>query len=110
MLRFLMPSISPKTIERVHWALRKLAHVTEYLILGLLLFRAFRDDSKELRILRLGIFFLTVLVLYAASDEFHQTVVHARTASLDDVIIDILGSIIGLGLSVSRQLSRLHRR
>jgi VanZ family protein len=40
------------------------------------------------------------VVLYAASDEFHQSFVPERTASLVDVGIDTLGGIIAQGVSV----------
>ena len=90
-LRFLKPSISSEMIDMVHKAIRKLGHVTEYFVFGLLLFRAFRDGSKELRTLRWAFISLIVLILYAASDELHQSFVSNRTASPFDVGIDVLG-------------------
>jgi VanZ family protein len=42
-LRFLFPTISEAHVHMIHGIIRKLAHVTEYFILGLLLFRAFRS-------------------------------------------------------------------
>jgi VanZ family protein len=108
-LRFLMPFISPEMIDMIHSALRKSGHVAEYFVLGILLFRAFRGSSKELRIPRWAFSSFLVLVLYAASDEFHQSFVSARTASLYDVGIDMLGGIIALGLSALLHLRRQHR-
>jgi VanZ family protein len=99
-VRLLMPSISPEMIEAIHRALRKLGHIAEYFVLGLLLFRAFHGGSKELRLLRWVFLSSSVLVLYAASDEFHQSFVSGRTASLYDVGVDMVGGIIALGLSV----------
>jgi VanZ family protein len=37
-------------------------------------------------------------VLYAASDEFHQSFVPGRMASLLDVLIDAIGALLGLSL------------
>jgi VanZ family protein len=73
--------------------LRKLAHVTEYAILGLLLLRA------------VGRVWLAVAlgVLYAASDELHQHFVAGRHASPVDVAIDTVGILIGV-LVVRRRL------
>ncbi|MGE5172851.1 MAG: VanZ family protein [Betaproteobacteria bacterium] len=105
-LRFLMPSISPEMTDMIHIALRKLGHVSNYFVLGFLLFRAFRGGSKELRIPRWLFSSFFVLVLYAASDELHQSFVSTRTASLHDVGIDMLGGITALGLSVLLHLSR----
>lgn len=92
----------------IHNTLRKVGHVANYFVLGFLLFRAFRGGSKELRIPRWALSSFFVLVLYAASDELHQSFVSTRTASLHDVGIDMLGGITALGLSALLHLS--HKR
>ncbi len=66
--------------------LRKLAHVTEYAVLGALLLRA--CGSWRLA-LALG-------VGYAATDELHQHFVTGRHAAVRDVLIDTAGVVIGL--------------
>ena len=66
--------------------LRKGAHVTEYAILALVLLRAV---GREAPALALG-------VLYAASDELHQSFVRGRHASPVDVAIDSVGLLLGL--------------
>jgi VanZ family protein len=68
--------------------LRKLAHTAEYALLGALLLRAI--GRAQLAFL-LG-------VLYAASDELHQTFVRGRHGSPIDVGIDAVGVAIGLFL------------
>jgi len=65
--------------------LRKGAHITEYAILALLLVRAL---GREAPALALG-------VLFAASDEWHQSFVRGRHASPVDVAIDAVGLILG---------------
>ncbi|MDA8240835.1 MAG: VanZ family protein [Nitrospiraceae bacterium] len=107
-LRFLMSSIRPEVTDMIHNTLRKVGHVANYFVLGFLLFRAFRGGSKELRIPRWALSSFFVLVLYAASDELHQSFVSTRTASLHDVGIDMLGGITALGLSALLHLS--HKR
>jgi VanZ family protein len=92
--RFLMPGISPKKLDMIHGLIRKCGHVVEYFILGLFLFRAFRCGSKESRTWRWAFSAIIIVVLYAASDEFHQSFVATRTASLVDVGIDIMGGIL----------------
>src|SRR5581483_1961537 len=69
-------------------ALRKLAHATEYAILGLLLLRA----------LGRGWLAVAVGVLYAGSDELHQHFVAGRHASAVDVTIDAAGLLVGVYL------------
>ena len=66
--------------------LRKGAHITEYAILALLLVRAV---GREAPALALG-------VLYAASDELHQSFVRGRHASPVDVAIDAVGLLVGV--------------
>jgi VanZ family protein len=101
-LRFFMPSLSKKEIFILHIILRKMAHATEYFISGLLLFRAFRDESDKRREWRWAASSLLLVVLIAVSDELHQSLVSTRTASLIDVGIDVLGGFIAQCVSVLR--------
>jgi VanZ family protein len=89
---FLVPVISSQELDLVHALIRKAAHVTEYFILGLLLFRAFRGGSTASWNWRWPFFALLVVVLWAAIDEFHQSLVPARTGSAVDVGIDTAGA------------------
>jgi VanZ family protein len=100
LLRFFVPSISKKEIIFFHLILRKLAHLTEYFISGLLLFRAFRNGSYKRGEWFWAVSSLLVIVFIAASDEFHQSFVSTRTASLVDVGIDIFGGFLAQGLCV----------
>lgn len=74
--------------------LRKLAHMTEFAILALLLLRAFRN-SGELMVQDWAFVFLIVM-LYAVSDEIHQSGVGGRHGSFWDVLIDMAGGILGM--------------
>ena len=66
--------------------LRKGAHITEYGILGALLYRALGREALA----------LAVGIAYAASDELHQRFVHGRHASPIDVAIDAVGLSVGM--------------
>jgi VanZ family protein len=66
--------------------LRKIAHLTEYAVLGALLVRAL---ARPWLALLLG-------ALYATSDEFHQHFVRGRHAAWYDVVIDTVGVTIGI--------------
>jgi len=66
--------------------LRKLAHAGEYAILGALLVRALRRPGAAVA---LG-------VLYAVSDEVHQSFVAGRMGSALDVGIDAVGVVCGV--------------
>ena len=95
-LRFLMPVSSEQSLDMSHGLFRKVAHLFEYFVLGLLLFRAFRGDSKELQVYQWTLSSAIVLILCAASDELHQSFVPGRTASPVDIVVDITGGTLAL--------------
>ena len=66
--------------------LRKGAHLTEYAVLGGLLYRAL--DREPLA--------LAAGIAYAATDELHQYFVRGRHASPVDVAIDAVGVAVGM--------------
>lgn len=94
LLNFLFPWFSPQDADLIHGLIRKSGHVTEYFILGLLSFRAFRGESSQIWRLRWTVFGTVVVVLFAMSDEFHQSFVASRTSSYVDVGIDSVGGIL----------------
>src|SRR3989344_7437410 len=70
----------------------KTLHVIEYAILFALYYRALKNTShRKNSINAFGAAFL-LTILYAVSDEFHQTLVPTREGKLRDVIIDALGA------------------
>jgi VanZ family protein len=99
-LRFFAPHLSRKEILMIHGMIRKAAHVIVYLILGILLFRAFRAGSQERRWWRWAGYSVAVVMLYAMTDEFHQLHVPMRTASLVDVGFDAVGGLLGQCVSI----------
>jgi len=102
MLLWLKPGLSPKTIWIILVIMRKCAHVTEYAILALLLWRALRS-GPTLRT-KLPTLFSAVLLacaVFAASDEFHQSFVKSRTPSVGDVLLDVVGALFGLLICAS---------
>ena len=82
---------SPEQFDRLHFAVRKAGHLLEYAILGSLLFRAIREDRPGWK-LRWALGAIAIAALYAASDEWHQSFVPTRTASVWDVVIDTTGA------------------
>ncbi|MGP6140146.1 VanZ family protein [Jeotgalibaca sp. A127] len=89
----LFPSITLDQ-DTIHFLIRKGAHFTVYLILGLLVVNALSKSgvkSKKRYALALSICFL-----YAISDEIHQAFVPNRGPSFWDVLLDTSGSTFGL--------------
>ena len=73
--------------------LKKVAHMMEYGILAFLLWRALSRGRGALSRLALVTAFF-VSVLYAASDEYHQTFVPGRNGRLVDVGVDAVGALV----------------
>jgi VanZ family protein len=111
-LLWLKPGMSPQTIWVILVAARKCAHMIEYAVLALLLWRAVRN-TPVLGAKMLVAFGAVMLgcALFAASDEFHQTFVKSRTPSVRDVLLDIAGAILGLlvGASLARRSPKKFR-
>lgn len=99
-LRWLMPDVSGQTIIQIHFFLRKAAHVTEYAILAVLLWRAFRFHRIDVRssLWPQAAIALVITVLFAMSDEYHQSYVPSRGASHGDVMIDSCGALAALAV------------
>jgi VanZ family protein len=105
-LRFLFPSLLTQDLEMIHGVIRKAGHVTEYFILGILFFRAFRGSSPQAWRPRWALYTMIGIVFYAATDEYHQSFSNSRMASLMDVGIDSAGGILS---QISIMLWRLRK-
>jgi VanZ family protein len=96
LLSRLFPNMATEEIEPVHGTMRKLGHWGEYFILSMLFLSALQNETGERRKVRHVIYTLIFVLLYAISDELHQSFVPSRTASFGDVTIDLLGGICGV--------------
>jgi len=90
-LNFLFPQLTPDEVAAIHGIIRKGAHVFEYFVLGLLLLRAFCTGSRGEWRWRWSALAMLGVALWALGDEFHQSFVPTRTASMADVAIDTAG-------------------
>lgn len=94
--------MSAKTLSLVNHVLRKLWHVIEYYVLGLLLFHAFRKFSGGLQPWRWTVPAVIVLLMCAGSDELHQSFISGRNASIVDVGIDTVSGVLAQMVSMLR--------
>lgn len=88
----------PLPMPEFEWlTIDKLYHFIEYAILGVLLARAL-VKAKPSGIPSRWVWHIAaaVSILYGASDEWHQTFVPGRFATLADWVADVLGSIAGV--------------
>lgn len=83
--------------NKIQRIVRKNAHYFLYMVGGIFLSVFFCADSRYNNIkLKLAVYAIISGVIYACTDEFHQSFVPGRTSSLKDVFIDSLGVITGV--------------
>ena len=102
LLEFFFPAASFETIAFYHGIIRKLAHFTEYAVLGLLACRAFAELTRRRHLL---IFSALLVLAIAVIDETNQSFNPERTGSPVDVLIDLSGGLAAIGIAylVSRR-------
>ena len=91
---FISDIISFIDTDTLIFIIRKLAHFTEYLILGIL----FLNVLKDYNVVNTKIVIITILFCFsfAISDEVHQLFIQNRSGKITDILIDTLGSSIGV--------------
>ena len=95
-LLWLFPHITEPQIAVVHFLVRKLSHFSEYAILAVLAARAFQGSARKALRQKWFLASLVLIVVYAFSDEIHQSFEPSRTASIYDSLIDINGGTTAL--------------
>ena len=90
---WLFPNTTADQLTTIHVLTRKLAHFAEYAILALLAARAFWTSPSPTLKRRWFWISLALIVVYALVDEYHQSFVPSRTASIGDSFIDIAGGL-----------------
>ena len=77
-------------VKNSSFYIRKIAHITEYLILGFLMFNLLKQYSVTNIYYAIGL-----SILYSCTDEFHQLFISGRSGSIRDILIDSIGILIG---------------
>ena len=95
--------LSPQALSLLETLVRKGAHMAEYAVLALLLCHAMRLSGMKRPARRA----LLVCLVYAATDEFHQSFVGGRGPSPVDVMIDTAGA--ALAMAGRRIIQKLRR-
>lgn len=95
----------------LHLLVRKGAHLTEYAILGILLFVALCFTRR--RLLSSTIIAFIIGAVYGVLDEFHQYYIPGRSCQISDMMIDASGVLLAVLLCslyfVLRRFSMLLR-
>ena len=80
-----------RIVDKYQFVVRKGAHFTEYFILGILALLCFKEYGvKNIYLVILFCF------IYAITDEIHQLFVIGRSGEVKDIILDTIGSTIGI--------------
>lgn len=99
LLLWFFPGLDEPTLQWLQFAIRKLAHMTEYGILAALVYRAIRGSAGTANWAwngRHAAMTWLLCLAYAASDEWHQSLVPSRTGSVADVGWDAAGAAVVL--------------
>ncbi len=87
-------SIAVSDVFTVNFIVFKSLHVIEYAILYFLLFRAYYSTLSRKNMNRIYWYAVVTALLYAVSDEIHQTLVPTRTGKPRDILIDSIGILL----------------
>jgi VanZ family protein len=108
LLRWLYSGITQEQLDVVNFVLRKGAHLAEYFVLYLLVYRGLSGARARWRLSwALGALFISMA--YSVLDEIHQSFVASRIASLWDALLDTTGALAALLLiMILFRFSELH--
>jgi VanZ family protein len=105
-LRHLFPAAGAHMLRLMHFAIRKLAHITEFGVFSVTIFHGIRGPRSGWQ-LNWAIITLLIAAGYAGLDEWHQSFVPLREPSARDVLIDTTGAL--LAQLLVWMYARLHR-
>lgn len=92
---FYTSSIPGKNIPLV-FSFQEIAfHFSVYLLLAWYFSRALKNTYSDITVFKVVFFTLVFGVIYAISDEWHQSFVPYRDVSSSDVFVDSIGSFMG---------------
>jgi VanZ family protein len=89
-----IPYLRIEQLGFLDFVLRKIAHITEYTVLFILYIRAFKDTTKlaDTKVYLLSIVFS---IIYAITDEIHQSFVPGRSCNFFDLLFYTTGVVLG---------------
>ena len=82
--------------ELINAPMRKVIHATVYFVLGFFIMTILSILFEHNNYLLAVLLSLVLCIIFAGTDEFHQTFVNGRTGQLLDVIIDSAGAVVGI--------------
>lgn len=105
------PTGTASAFDPLDFVIKKTAHLTEYAFLTILLFRAiYQAWNYKFKLEFLENWSIVFCFLYAVSDEWHQSFIGGRTATIRDILIDFIGIMIGVSIiKIVKNQARLRK-
>ena len=94
-LIFYLSSLTSKDIPDLFIGKDIIEHLIEYACFALLLSRALKAYNPKLSYNKRILWVCVIAIIYALSDEFHQSFVAGRNSSGFDLSLDAIGSLMG---------------
>ena len=94
---FVFSSLSVIKTTEIFWQdfiLKKTAHVVEFAIFAVLLFRSLKESGVDRK--KAGTGALIIAFLYAITDEIHQSFTPGREPRFRDIIFDTIGATLAV--------------
>ena len=96
LISWIFPNLSEERVATIHFLTRKVAHFSEYAVLGMLSARAFSTSANDFIQRHWFQVALLLVACCALLDEYHQSFVPSRTPSIFDSAIDVAGGLTAL--------------
>ncbi len=97
MVIFVFSSFPTGSATNWYWSdffIKKTAHIVEYFILTILVFRAFWNSGVDKK--RALFFAFLSSIFYGITDEIHQSFTPGREPHIRDVVFDTIGAVIAV--------------
>lgn len=90
-LRYLLFWVDSASLVSLNGIFREFMHFGMFCILGILCYNSFRFNFKYIILAS-----LVFCGLYALSDEIHQLFINGRAFEIVDLVLDFVGSLVGI--------------
>ncbi len=87
--------VGAATFNLLQYLMRRSAHLTVYGIFAVFIYHSLAGEKRPAWSFRRAVLSVLIAGLYSLTDEFHQSFVPGRSASLLDCGVDTVGAILG---------------
>lgn len=95
--------------KNIEFIIRKSAHMFSYFVLFLSAINVFKQFNNIVG-RKEYIYSVIICLIYAITDELHQTFVPGRTGKYEDVLIDMIGVIVGIFVTMIVKKFKINKK